>query len=894
MLNKGKEWFLKAKEAKHSIALKSEKGSITVFVLAAMLLLVTVLFLSYAGISNKVTTTGKQVNRIQEEYATESAENGNKIDQEYDKVVDNLDRQAYIKLFKPSGEEYTVDQWTNQDLSLRIYWTYKNDGDKYFYLDGQKIKYQENYKITDNCTISVETGKKETELKVTRIDKVKPEISLSVDGGVFVIPTNSQTSTLRITVTGKDDKSGIEKLQYAWSDTGTTEPTTYQDIESGKTIEKTDAKAGNNYLWTKATDKAGNVTTKVSTYTVLSKDESQNQIILTASPSENVWTNKDVTVTAKYGVTLVNNQKMTCTGTSAIDYVINNARSAVVKTNNQTVTAEAEDKFGNKITKQLTLNKIDKKVPTLTITPNGGTAYVMPSTGKATLKTTVVAKDEGGSNLETLEYAWSTSNTTEPTTGFTKFENGKEITKTDAQVGNYYLWVKVLDAAGNRAETKVSNVFTIGENTLEDNKIALVPSTTDWTNKNVTVTVTYGKNLSKNRKAGMGSTLTASATTITATENGTAHAEATDIAGNKVVAELKIGNIDKKAPNKPTYEAKYEDNTSYTSGTWTNKLVHTIISSEDNLSGVTKIEYSSDKSSWTTFSFGVSNGLQINGLKATGTENWALSNRNQTYYFKATDKAGNVSEISDAFTIKYDITKPTVSLAPNGGAVYTMPTTGNATIKTTLTASDAGESGIAVLQYAWSTSNTTEPTTWTTFTSGSEIKKTDCTAGTYYLWLKVMDSAGNRADTKVSSAFIVGANSLADNKITLTKDPTDWTNGDVTVNISPEEMKVPMKISIVKYWGQNVNNFGNLSIAGHNNYDGTMFGKTKKLEIGDNIYLTDLKKQTINYQIYNKFVTNPNDVNILKTDDKSVREVTLITCTNGNKERLILKARENK
>ena len=50
MANKGKERFLKAKDAKHSIALKSEKGSITVFVLAAMLLLVTVLVLSYAGI----------------------------------------------------------------------------------------------------------------------------------------------------------------------------------------------------------------------------------------------------------------------------------------------------------------------------------------------------------------------------------------------------------------------------------------------------------------------------------------------------------------------------------------------------------------------------------------------------------------------------------------------------------------------------------------------------------------------------------------------------------------------------------------------------------------------------------------------------------------------------
>ena len=785
MLNKGKEWFLKAKEAKHSIALKSEKGSITVFVLAAMLLLVTVLFLSYAGISNKVTTTGKQVNRIQEEYATESAENGNKIDQEYDKVVDNLDRQAYIKLFKPSGEEYTVDQWTNQDLSLRIYWTYKNDGDKYFYLDGQKIKYQENYKITDNCTISVETGKKETELKVTRIDKVKPEISLSVDGGVFVIPTNSQTSTLRITVTGKDDKSGIEKLQYAWSDTGTTEPTTYQDIESGKTIEKTDAKAGNNYLWTKATDKAGNVTTKVSTYTVLSKDESQDQIILTASPSENVWTNKDVTVTAKYGVTLVNNQKMTCTGISATDYVINNARSAVVKTNNKTVTAEAEDKFGNKITKQLTLNKIDKKVPTLTITPNGGTAYVMPSTGKATLKTTVVAKDEGGSNLETLEYAWSTSNTTEPTTGFTKFENGKEITKTDAQVGNYYLWVKVLDAAGNRAETKVSNVFTIGENTLEDNKIALVPSTTDWTNKDVTVTVTYGKNLSKNRKAGMGSTLTASATTITATENGIAHAEATDIAGNKVVAELKIDNIDKVAPKKPTYVARYADNKSYTSGTWTNRKVYTDITAEDGLSGIKSIQYSADKLNWTTFGFTASNGMKENGLKATGTEEWGLSNRNDTRYFRTIDKAGNVSEVSDAFTIKYDITKPTVTMNPNGGTAYTMPTTGNATIKATLTASDAGGSGLSTIQYAWATSNTTEPTTWTNFTSGSTVSKTDCTAGTYYLWTKVTDAAGNRAETgKVSNAFTVGANTVADNKITISKNPTGWTNGNVTATVT--------------------------------------------------------------------------------------------------------------
>ena len=109
---------------------------------------------------------------------------------------------------------------------------------------------------------------------------------------------------------------------------------------------------------------------------------------------------------------------------------------------------------------------------------------------------------------------------------------------------------------------------------------------------------------------------------------------------------------------------------------------------------------------------------------------------------------------------------------------------------------------------------------------------------------------------------------------------------------NPEETKEPMKISIVKYWGGKVNEYGNLSIAGHNNYDGTMFGKTKKLEIGDIVELTDLENQTIQYQIYNIFVTDPNDVTILETKDETIRKVTLITCTNGNRSRLILQAKE--
>lgn len=109
---------------------------------------------------------------------------------------------------------------------------------------------------------------------------------------------------------------------------------------------------------------------------------------------------------------------------------------------------------------------------------------------------------------------------------------------------------------------------------------------------------------------------------------------------------------------------------------------------------------------------------------------------------------------------------------------------------------------------------------------------------------------------------------------------------------NPEETKEPMKISIVKYWGENVNDFGNLSIAGHNNYNGTMFGKIKYLENGDIIQLTDLSNKTVEYSIKEIFVTDPNDVSVLQTTNKTVREVTLITCINGNKKRLILKAME--
>lgn len=101
-----------------------------------------------------------------------------------------------------------------------------------------------------------------------------------------------------------------------------------------------------------------------------------------------------------------------------------------------------------------------------------------------------------------------------------------------------------------------------------------------------------------------------------------------------------------------------------------------------------------------------------------------------------------------------------------------------------------------------------------------------------------------------------------------------------------------MKVAITKFWGNDVNELGNFTMAGHNNKDGTMFGKTKKLNIGDKIEMTDLTGRTLEYEIFDQYLIDPNDVSCVKSVKENTREVTLITCANGRSNRLITKARE--
>ena len=104
--------------------------------------------------------------------------------------------------------------------------------------------------------------------------------------------------------------------------------------------------------------------------------------------------------------------------------------------------------------------------------------------------------------------------------------------------------------------------------------------------------------------------------------------------------------------------------------------------------------------------------------------------------------------------------------------------------------------------------------------------------------------------------------------------------------------KESLDLSITKFWGEKINQKGNVVLAGHNRLNNTMFGKIDKLENGDIIELTDSQMITVKYQVFDKYIIDPNDIDCILPVDENAREVTLITCTNRDKNRLVVKARE--
>lgn len=88
-----------------------------------------------------------------------------------------------------------------------------------------------------------------------------------------------------------------------------------------------------------------------------------------------------------------------------------------------------------------------------------------------------------------------------------------------------------------------------------------------------------------------------------------------------------------------------------------------------------------------------------------------------------------------------------------------------------------------------------------------------------------------------------------------------------------------------------LNQQGNVVIIGHNYRNGKLFSNNSKLEEGDKIQITDLNGQTLTYTIYQKMIIPESDTEYITKDRGENIEISLSTCTDDGKARLVLLAR---
>lgn len=121
------------------------------------------------------------------------------------------------------------------------------------------------------------------------------------------------------------------------------------------------------------------------------------------------------------------------------------------------------------------------------------------------------------------------------------------------------------------------------------------------------------------------------------------------------------------------------------------------------------------------------------------------------------------------------------------------------------------------------------------------------------------------------------------------------------VNIPKINVKYPiisetsdtlLKVSICKFWGADANEVGNLCLVGHNYKNSRFFSKVPTLVCGDIIEITDLEGKTVQYEAYDIYTVDPSDTRCTSQLTQGKREVTLITCTDDTKQRVVVKCTE--
>ena len=598
-----------------------------------------------------------------------------------------------LKLNDETGSSYTSGTWTNNNVYVEINATDDNEIDYYEWYDSSwnkittnNVTYESNIDLPIKVRAIDKAGNisEETSFEI-KIDKTKPSCSWSGESTTY-----RKSATIKVTC--NDSESGCEPLSTSkeWNYT-----TTSKTASLSYTIK----------------DNAGNTNTCNKTANVYVDTTSPTKPIITNSSDEN-WSNTNVTITlsstddhsglSKYQIKYSGNN-------NTWSDVIENPQ-AWSEEINETLYYRAVDKLENISEESITNIKIDKTKPTVTFGTNGNSTYEKSQSTKVTVSDNL-------SGVNTLKYQWTTSETEPEEESFTtSFTNESTLTKTTS-TGDYYLWILAIDNAGNKIITKsnvfkLDNTAPTcnisGNPTIWTTSATLTASGTDTggsglstvvftgtTSSSKTVTTNGEVSATVTDKAGntntcsvtvskidtakptcsisgvstswaKSATLTVSGTdsqsgvasyswdgtnysstkTKSISSNGTYTAYVKDNVGRVQSCSVTVSKIDTAAPATPTI-------TNNSNGNWTRNNVVITASSSDSQSGLNRIEYSYNNSTWyTDWDSAMSNN------KVTGT--WSAE-RNNTVYIRAVDNVGRVSGNATT-TVRIDKTTPSLSI----------------------------------------------------------------------------------------------------------------------------------------------------------------------------------------------------------------------------------------
>ena len=119
--------------------------------------------------------------------------------------------------------------------------------------------------------------------------------------------------------------------------------------------------------------------------------------------------------------------------------------------------------------------------------------------------------------------------------------------------------------------------------------------------------------------------------------------------------------------------------------------------------------------------------------------------------------------------------------------------------------------------------------------------------------------------------------------------PKTNVNEPILDSVTPDSLNTA--VAVLYPSNAKLNEPGNVVIIGHNYKNGTFFSNNKKLQVGDKLKIKDDSGRELTYTIYDKFQTTEQDTSFYTRNTNGAVEVTLSTCTDDAKARIIILAR---